>query len=120
VACTFDFNVAAAKYFHAAEVDDVPLVFQFSGTVFFSSADGNMRIAQIGWDKESRFRLPAKVWREMMELYYPNSSWLRLRRDVFDRLHAYKRQQGLATCEQALESLLPAVAGNASARKGAA
>ena len=87
--------------------DDVPLVFQFSGTVFFSCADGNMQIAQIGWDKESRFRLPAGVWREMMDLYYPNSSWLRLRRDIFDRLLAYKQQQGLATWEQALDNLLP-------------
>ena len=74
-----------------------------------------MRIAQIGWDKEARFRLPARVWREMMDLYYPNSAWLRLRRDTFDRLHEYKRNQGLANLEQAIESLLPR-----SAKKGAA
>ena len=35
VACTFDFNVAAAKYFHAVEEEEVPLVFQFRGTIFF-------------------------------------------------------------------------------------
>ena len=40
VACTFDFNVAAAKYFHAIEEDDVPLVFQFSGTMFYAAPDG--------------------------------------------------------------------------------
>ena len=108
VACTFDFNVASAKYFHAVEEGDVPLVFQFSGTIFYAAQDGSMRIAQIGWDRESRFRLPARVWREMMDLYYPNSAWLRLRRDVFDRLHAWKQQQGLATWEEALEHLLPA------------
>jgi hypothetical protein len=114
VECTFDFNVAAAKYLHAVEVDDVPLIFQFSGTVFYSDADGAMQIARIGWDKDARHRLPARVWREMMDLYYPNSAWLRLRRDVFDRLHEYKRREGLATWEQALENLLPAV------QKGAA
>ncbi len=109
VPCTFDFNVAAAKYFHATESnDDVPLCFQFSGTVFYpASSDGSLQIAQIGWDKETRFRLPAHVWREMMDHYYPNSAWLRLRRDVFDRLHEYKRVHGLATWEQALENLLP-------------
>ena len=108
VACTFDFNVAAAKYFHAAvSNEDVPLCFQFSGTIFYPAADGTLQIAQIGWDKETRFRLPARVWREMMDHYYPNSAWLRLRRDVFERLYAYKRNQGLATWEQALESLLP-------------
>jgi hypothetical protein len=108
VACTFDFNVAAAKYFHAVEEGDIPLVFQFSGTIFYAAADGALRIAQIGWDRESRFRLPAHVWREMMDLYYPNSAWLRLRREVFERLLAHKQQQGLATWEEAIEHLLPA------------
>ena len=108
VACSFDFNVAATKYFHALEAEEVPLLLQFSGTVFFAGPDNAMQVAQIGWDKESRFRLPAKVWREMMDSYYPNSAWLRLRRDVFDRLQEYKRSKGLATWEQAIDELLPA------------
>jgi hypothetical protein len=107
VACTFDFNVAAAKYFHAIETEDVPLVFQFSGTIFRAALDGTMRIEQIGWDKEARFRLQARVWREMMDLYYPNSTWLRLSRDAFDRLHEYKQSRGVATWEEAIESLIP-------------
>lgn len=107
VACTFDFNVAAAKYFHALGGGDVPLNFQFSGTVFYPAEDGALQIAQIGWDKEARFRLPAQVWRDMMDLYYPDSVWLRLQRDVFDRLYEYKRSQGVATWEEALERLLP-------------
>jgi hypothetical protein len=106
VPCTFDFNVAAAKYFHAIQDGDVPLCFQFSGTIFYPNPDGALQIAQINWDKETKFRLPAKVWHDMMDLYYPNSAWLRLRRDVFERLYEYKRQQGLATWEQALENLL--------------
>lgn len=114
VECTFDFNVAASKYFHAIEEEDVPLIFQFSGTIFYDSPEGVLQIGQIGWDKEAHFRLPARVWREMMNLYYPNSSWLRLRRDVFDRLHAYKQSNGIATWEQALERLLP------EAKRGAA
>jgi hypothetical protein len=107
VPCTFDFNVGAAKYFHAIQEEDVPLCFQFSGTMFYASADGTLQIDQIGWDRESRFRLPAMVWTEMMDHYYPNSAWLRLRRDAFERLYAYKRRKGLATWEEAIESLLP-------------
>jgi hypothetical protein len=109
VACTFDFNIAAARYFYAIEEDDVPLVFQFSGTVFYTAPDGALQIGQIGWDKEARFRLPARVWREMMDLYYPNSTWFRLSRDTFDRLHEYKQSEGMTTWEQAIESLLPAL-----------
>lgn len=42
----------------------------------------------------------------MMEHYFPNSAWLRLRKDVFDQLYAYKAQQGLPTWEATLENLL--------------
>lgn len=106
VPCTFDFNVGAAKYFHAIQDDDVPLCFQFSGTIFYTGPGGTLQIDQIGWDKEARFRLPSKVWREMMDHYYPNSAWLRLRRDVFERLYEYKRRNGMATWEEAIESLV--------------
>jgi Family of unknown function (DUF6084) len=107
VPCSFDFNVAAAKYFYAIQNDGVPLCFQFSGTIFYAAADGTLRIDQIGWDTEAKFRLPAKLWRDMMDHYYPNSAWLRLRRDAFDRLYEYKRALGLATWEEAIERLLP-------------
>jgi len=107
VPCTFDFNVAAAKYFHALQDEDVPLCFQFSGTIFYAAANGALQIDQIGWDKEARFRLPARTWREMMDHYYPNSAWLRLRRDAFDRLHDYKQRHGIATWEETIDSLLP-------------
>jgi hypothetical protein len=108
VPCTFDFNVGAAKYFHAIQEDDVPLCFQFSGTIFYAAPDGTMQIDQIGWDKEARFRLPSLVWREMMDHYYPNSAWLRLGREAFERLYEYKRERGIATWEETIEQLIPA------------
>lgn len=109
VPCTFDFNVGATKYFYAAQEEAVPLCFQFSGTIFYTQAEGALQIEQIGWDQEARFRLPATVWHDMMNHYFPNSAWLRLRRDTFERLYEYKRVHGLATWEEALERLLPAL-----------
>lgn len=106
VACTFDFNVAATKYFAALDDGDVPLDFLFSGTIFYRNGEGALQVAQIPWEKEARFRLPVGVWREMMEAYYPNSAWVCVRRDVFDRLRRYKARQGLATWEQTIEALL--------------
>lgn len=41
-----------------------------------------------------------------MDRHYPNSAWLVLQRDLFDRLYAYKRRNGLATWDQAVEQLL--------------
>jgi hypothetical protein len=108
IPCTFDFNVAATKYFHAVSEGDIPLNLLFSGSVFYADAEGTLQVAPIPWNKEARFRLPVRVWREMMDLYYPNSAWLYLRRDVFERLYEYKMQRGIATWEQALEGLLAA------------
>lgn len=109
VACTFDFNVAATKYFQGLEDGDVPLEFLFSGTVFYATAGGELQVAPIPWEKEARFRLPVKVWREMMEIYYPNSAWLCLRRDVFKRLYEYKVTHAIPTWEQALEQMFSAL-----------
>jgi hypothetical protein len=108
VTCTFDFNVAAAKYFAGLEDGEVPLCFLFSGTIFYQANDGALQVSQISWEKEAKYRLPVSVWQQMMDFYYPNSAWLSLRRDVFDRLYQYKMRRGIPTWEQALESLLNA------------
>jgi hypothetical protein len=106
VPCTFDFNVAATKYFNGLADGEIPLCLMFSGTVFYADAEGSLRVAPISWEKETRFRLPLKVWQEMMDLYYPNSAWLSLRRDVFDRLHEYKVRNGIPSWEEAIERIL--------------
>jgi hypothetical protein len=41
-----------------------------------------------------------------MDTHYPNSGWLTLRRDVFDKVYAYKRQHGLTGWDEAIERLL--------------
>jgi hypothetical protein len=101
--------VAATKYFHGLADGDVPLNFLFSGTVFYEDAAGSLQVSPIPWDKEARFRLPVKAWHQMMDIYYPNTAWLCLRRDVFERLHQYKVENAIPTWEQTFESLLPAL-----------
>jgi hypothetical protein len=107
IPCTYDFNVAATKYFEGLTAGEIPLNMMFSGTVFYASPDDELQVAPISWTEEARFKLPLKVWREMMDAYYPNSVWLNLRRDVFERLYLYKMQRGIPTWEQALEEILP-------------
>ena len=60
-----------------------------------------LQVAPISWDKEARFNLPVKVWHDMMDSYYPNTAWIHLRRDVFERLYDYKVRHGIPTWEQA-------------------
>jgi hypothetical protein len=107
VPCSYDFSLAATKYFAALEGGEIPLCFLFSGTIFYQADDGGLQVARVPWEKEAYFRLPAATWKALMDLYYPNSAWVCLRKDVFDRLGRYKSRRGLATWEQALESLLP-------------
>ena len=107
IPCTFDFNVAATKYFEGLTDGDIPLNIMFSGTVFYALPDNTLQVSPISWEQEARFKLPVKVWREMMDTYYPNNVWINLRRDVFERLYRYKMQHGIPTWEQALEEMLP-------------
>jgi hypothetical protein len=107
VPCTFDFNVAATKYFHGIESGDIPLNFLFSGTIFYDAGDGTPRISPIAWSKEARFLLPVSTWRSLMDTYYPNTAWLCLRRDTFERLYEFKTRHGIPTWEAALDLLLP-------------
>ncbi|WP_406699275.1 DUF6084 family protein [Singulisphaera sp. Ch08] len=107
VPCTYDFNVAATKYFYALEDGEVSLSLLFSGTIFYAEDEsGALQVSPISWEKEAEYRLPVQVWKAMMDLYYPNSAWLCLRQDVFDQLYLYKSRLGLPTWEQTMERLL--------------
>ncbi|HVT26389.1 MAG TPA: DUF6084 family protein [Lacipirellulaceae bacterium] len=106
IACSYDFNLAATKYFDALEDGEVPLSLLFNGTFFYAGANNVLQVGHVPWENEADYRLPVSVWREMMEHYYPNIAWLALRKDVFDRLQQYKREQTLPTWEQTIENLL--------------
>ncbi len=105
VPCTFDFNVAVTKYIYGLENGELPMSLLFSGTVFYAGHAG-MQVAQIPWDREASYKLPISVWKQMMDLHYPNTAWLCLQRDVFDRLAEYKARYNIATWEQTLERML--------------
>lgn len=107
VPCSYDFNVAATKYFHAIEDGEVPVALMFSGTVFYV-AGGPLQAVPIPWSQEASCRVPVAIWKKMMALHYPNAAWLAIRRDVFDRIMRYKVRHGLPTWEQTLEHVLAA------------
>jgi hypothetical protein len=106
VPSSFDLSLGWVKYFHALQEGEVPLAFQFSGTVFYQGENGNLQIAKIPWDREAFFRMPLRVWKQMVDEHYPDDNWLTLRRDVFDRLYRYKARNSLSTWEEAITQLL--------------
>jgi hypothetical protein len=105
VPVTYDLEVAATKYFHALEDGEIPLLLLFSGTAFHHR-DGALRVTQIPWDTEVRYRLPVRVWDELIEAHFPNSGWLRLERDTLRALDRYRSRHALPTWEQAFAQLL--------------
>jgi hypothetical protein len=106
--CSFDFNVATTKYFHALNSGEIPLCVLFSGTVFYKDTEGALQIAQIPWSREANFRLPISVWKVMMDMHFPNTAWLCLQRDAFEKLYEYKMRHGIPTWEQAIARALAA------------
>jgi hypothetical protein len=114
VPCSFDLSIAVTKYFDGLQQGEVPLLLLFSGTVFYAAPHAPLQAAPIAWDREATFRLPVKLWKNLMQRYYPNSAWLCLRRDVVDRLQQYKLRSGSLTWEQTLERLLAAATARAA------
>jgi Family of unknown function (DUF6084) len=106
VPCTYDLEVTAARYFAALEDGVVPLEFLFSGSVFFSTPQGALQTSRIAWDHEVDYRLPVAVWRQTMDRHFPQSAWLRLGSDSFDRLCAYKARNAFESWEATIDSLL--------------
>lgn len=105
VSCTYDFEVIAAKYLSALGSGDIPVLLLFSGTVFTRGATG-FTVERVPWHLEASYRLPVKVWRQLMDGYFPGSAWIRLPRASLDALVRYKARRGLTSWEQTVEALL--------------
>lgn len=104
--CTLDFDVAATKYFYGLEEGSVRGTILFSGTIFYAGASGMLQVAQIPWHNEARFELGLEKWREVIDAHYPESVWLRIPRDTFDRVYRYKVVNQIPTWNRLIEHLL--------------
>jgi len=103
--CSYDFEVSGARYLNALGDGSIPLEFQFSGTVFARGGTG-FTVTQVPWDREARYDLPVRVWRALMDRYFPNSGWLRLDRESLDALSRFKAERGFTSWEETVSALL--------------
>jgi hypothetical protein len=104
--CSLDFDVAANKYFYGLEEGSIAVTVMFSGTVFYKNEQDLMQISQISWAREARFQLPVEVWKSAVDAHYPDSAWLRLPRETFDRLYRYKVARGVPMWDRVVNHLL--------------
>lgn len=105
VPCTYDFEVAGAKYLHSLSDGEIPLLLLFSGTLFTRGERG-FAAEPVGWEQEATYRMPVAVWRGVMDLYFPDSGWVRVGRETLDRLQRFKGSRALPTWDLAFEQLL--------------
>lgn len=105
VELSYDMEVAAGAYLGALREGTVPLLFLFSGSVFFHAA-GGIEVEQIPWDREASYGLPVGVWRDVIDTHFPDSGWLRLRQDTIDALAAHRNRHALLGWDDTIEDLL--------------
>jgi hypothetical protein len=102
---TYDLEVAAPKYLHAVRSGDIPLSLMFSGTAFLRG-DNGFQIRQIPWDTDQTYRMPAGIWREAMDQYFPGAGWIRVQRDTLDALLRVRSDLGLSSWEVTFAAVL--------------
>ncbi|MFE3878549.1 DUF6084 family protein [Kitasatospora sp. NPDC059146] len=108
VPCSYDLEVACARYFRALEGGEVPLLLLFSGTAF--AGPGGFQVTPVPWDQEARVRMPARVWREAVDQHFPGCGWLRLPEDLMDELLAHRSRRALPSWEATVRDLLATAA----------
>src|SRR5271165_1209547 len=106
--CTYDLEVASARYLQGLDDGTIPLVLLFSGTVFLAQDEG-FSVELIPWSCEATYRMPVSVWRDLVDAHFPGSAWLRCSQETLDALSEYKAEHALPTWDATLSSLLRAV-----------
>jgi Family of unknown function (DUF6084) len=105
VPCTYDLEVASARYLRGLDDGTVPLLMLFSGTVFLADGAG-YAVELVPWSAEASYRMPVSVWQELVDLHFPGSAWLRCGRDTLDALSEFKARHALPTWDATLAELL--------------
>jgi hypothetical protein len=110
VPCTYDLEVTSARYLHGLDDGTIPLLLLFSGTVFVANGDSFL-VELVPWSAEASYRMPVSVWRELADIHFPGSAWLRCSRETLDELSAFKAKHALPTWDATLRALLAETGG---------
>ena len=106
IPCSEDQALAAGKYFYAVSDGNIPLSFLFSGTLFYKDSEGDLQVTLVSWEKEALYKMPANLWGEMMDEYFPNTRWMKLQKDIYEKLIQYKSHSKFPTLQSCLEAVL--------------
>ena len=106
IACHYDLELAAAKYLHSLPDGEAPLALHFSGMIYYRDDRGGLQMVLVPWTKSIDYRMPVSVWRETIEHYYPNTTWVALRSQTLEALQHEKRERGAPTIDACIAQML--------------
>ena len=106
IPCSYDLELAAAKYLYSLADGEAPLTLHFNGTIYYPQDDGSLQMVLVPWNKSIDLRMPVSVWRGTIEHYYPNTNWIALRSETLGALQRAKLARGAATFDACLQALL--------------
>lgn len=104
--CSEDLSTSVGKYFYALEKGEIPLTFIFKGSVFYKGSEDTIQVTPVPWEKEASYNMPVSLWNNLREAYFPDSKYLRVPHELFDKLYAYKTKSIHPTINKCLESLV--------------
>jgi hypothetical protein len=105
VPCTYDLEVASARYLQGLDDGTIPLLLLFSGTVFLAGGE-SFTVELIPWSAEASYRMPVRVWQDVVDEHFPGSGWLRCTQETLDALMQFKARHALPTWDATLSALL--------------
>jgi hypothetical protein len=105
VPCTYDLEVASARYLQGLDDGTIPLLLLFSGTVFLATDEG-FSVELVPWSAEASYRMPVSIWHDLVHMHFPGRAWLPCGRETLDALSAFKAQRALPTWDATLNALM--------------
>jgi Family of unknown function (DUF6084) len=110
VPCSYDLEVASARYLQGLDDGTIPLLLLFSGTVFVATDEG-FSVELVPWSAEASYRMPVSVWRDLVDMHFPGRAWLSCSRETLDALSAFKARHALPTWDATLTALMAEAGG---------
>jgi len=104
IPCTYDFDVAAAKYLNALGGGHIPLRFLFSGAIFRRTPSFSSE--RVSWASECAYRLPYQVWKDAMRACYGDDALIRIKHETFERLLQYRALSGVSSWDDVILRLV--------------
>ena len=106
VACTYDLEIAASKYFYSLRDGHVPLSFHFTGMVLYRDAGEQLRVTGVPWSCSATWAMPVQAWKDAITAVYPGGGWVRHSTDTLDAQQRVKGREGHHSFDATIADLL--------------